>query len=69
MLPVNTHGGLLSHCHPGNPGSMFALTETVTQLRGNAGARQVKDAKVAIVHGQGGIMSSHTTVILAGERH
>jgi hypothetical protein len=48
---------------------MFALTETVTQLRGTAGARQVKDAKVAIVHGQGGIMSSHTTVILARERH
>jgi acetyl-CoA acetyltransferase len=69
MLPVNTHGGLLSHCHPGNPGSMFALTETVAQLRGTAGARQVEDAKVAIVHGQGGIMSSHTTVILGRERH
>jgi acetyl-CoA acetyltransferase len=68
MLPVNTHGGLLSHCHPGNPGSMFALTETVTQLRGTAGARQVTDAKVALVHGQGGIMSSHTTVILGRER-
>src|SRR5699024_845519 len=23
-IPINTHGGLLSHCHPGNPGSMFA---------------------------------------------
>ncbi|MFK7977836.1 MAG: thiolase family protein, partial [Halioglobus sp.] len=32
-LPVNTHGGLLSHSHPGNPGSMFALTESVLQLR------------------------------------
>ena len=28
-LPVNTHGGLLSHSHPGNPGSMFALTESI----------------------------------------
>jgi acetyl-CoA acetyltransferase len=65
MLPVNTHGGLLSHCHPGNPGSMFALTETVIQLRGQAGERQVAGAEVAMVHGQGGIMSSHTSLILA----
>lgn len=66
-LPVNTHGGLLSHCHPGNPGSMFALTEAVTQLRHQAGVRQVPNAKVALVHGQGGIMSSHTTLILGRE--
>jgi acetyl-CoA acetyltransferase len=68
-LPVNTHGGLLSHCHPGNPGSMFALTETVMQLRHKAGDRQVSNAEVALVHGQGGIMSSHTTLILGRERH
>ena len=68
-LPVNTHGGLLSHCHPGNPGSMFALTETVTQLRRAANDRQVKGAEVALVHGQGGIMSSHTTLILGRERN
>ena len=68
-LPVNTHGGLLSHCHPGNPGSMFALTETVWQLRHNAGARQVPDASVALVHAQGGIMSSHTALILGREAH
>jgi acetyl-CoA acetyltransferase len=67
-LPVNTHGGLLSHCHPGNPGSMFALTEAVTQLRGDAGERQLVKADVALVHGQGGIMSSHCTVILGRER-
>lgn len=67
-LPVNTHGGLLSHCHPGNPGSMFALTETVWQLRGDAGERQVNGAEVALVHGQGGIMSSHTTAIFGTER-
>ncbi|MGI9326244.1 MAG: thiolase C-terminal domain-containing protein, partial [Pseudomonadales bacterium] len=36
-LPLNTHGGMLSHCHPGNPGAMFALTEAVWQLRGSAG--------------------------------
>jgi acetyl-CoA acetyltransferase len=67
-LPVNTHGGLLSHCHPGNPGSMFALTESVWQLRHTAGERQVADAELALVHAQGGIMSSHTTLILGRDR-
>jgi len=68
-LPMNTHGGLLSHCHPGNPGSMFALTEAVTQLRHDAGARQVINAEVALAHAQGGIMSSHATLILGRERN
>jgi acetyl-CoA acetyltransferase len=66
-LPVNTHGGLLSHCHPGNPGSMFALTEAVRQLRGEAGLRHLARAEVALVHGQGGILSSHCTVLLGRE--
>jgi acetyl-CoA acetyltransferase len=67
-LPMNTHGGMLSHCHPGNPGAMFSLTEAVAQLRRQAGARQVTDAEIALVHGQGGIMSSHATLILGRER-
>ena len=66
-IPINTHGGLLSHSHPGNPGSMFALTESVCQLRGAAGARQVSDASAAMVHAQGGILSSHCTVVLGTE--
>ena len=66
-LPVNTHGGLLSHCHPGNPGSMFALTESVWQLRRSAGERQVAGARLGLVHAQGGIMSSHTALILGRE--
>ncbi len=63
-LPVNTHGGLLSHAHPGNPGSMFGLTEAVRQLRRRAGARQVDGANIGLVHAQGGILSSHCTLIL-----
>ena len=66
-LPVNTHGGMLSHCHPGNPGAMFSLTEAVAQLRRAAGDRQVEDVEIALVHGQGGIMSSHATLILGRE--
>jgi len=68
QLPGNTHGGMLSHCHPGNPGSMFSLTEAVAQLRRQAGDRQVADAELALVHGLGGIMSSHATMILGRER-
>ena len=66
-LPINTHGGMLSHCHPGNPGAMFALTEAVRQLRGHCGERQVADARAALVHAQGGIMSSHATLVLGAE--
>ncbi len=64
-----THGGLLSHSHPGNPGSMLALTEAVRQLRGDAGERQVENAETALVHAQGGILSSHCTVILGLTEH
>jgi len=67
-LPVNTHGGLLSHCHPGHPGSIFSVTEAVRQLRGECGPRQVKDAKIALVHAQGGILSTHCTGIFGAEQ-
>ena len=63
-LPVNTHGGLLSHGHPGRPGGIFHIIEAVRQLRGGCGERQVADAKLALVHGNGGILSTHATLIL-----
>jgi hypothetical protein len=43
---------------------MFALTEAVAQLRRNAGARQVENAEIALLHAQGGILSSHATLVL-----
>lgn len=67
-LPANTHGGLLSHSHTGSPGAMFALTECVQQLRGSAEDRQVAGADVALAHAQGGILSSHCTLILGREQ-
>jgi acetyl-CoA acetyltransferase len=62
-VPVNTNGGGLSYCHPGMYG-LFLLIEAVRQLRGESGARQVKDCEVAIAHGNGGVLSSQATVIL-----
>jgi acetyl-CoA acetyltransferase len=66
-LPMNTHGGLLSCCHAGITGGIFHLVEAVRQLRGQAGERQVQDAKIGLVHGSGDILTNHATVILSGE--
>jgi acetyl-CoA acetyltransferase len=62
-LAVNTNGGGLSYCHPGMYG-LFLLIEAVRQLRGECGARQVKNCEVALAHGNGGVLSSQATVIL-----
>ncbi len=63
-LPVNTHGGLLSQAHLG---AMHHVVEATLQLRGDAGSRQVEDPEVAVVHGNGGIVSAHSTVVLGSQ--
>jgi acetyl-CoA acetyltransferase/uncharacterized OB-fold protein len=50
VLPLNTHGGQLSH---GRTHGMGLLHEAISQLRGEAGARQVSDARVAVVSSGG----------------
>lgn len=50
IIPLNTHGGQLSH---GRTHGMGLIHEAVTQLRGHAGERQVADAKVAVASSGG----------------
>ena len=61
-LPVNTNGGGLSCVHPGMYG-IFTVIESIQQLRGEAGERQVKGAELAVSHGNGGHLSSQATAI------
>ncbi|WP_420856436.1 thiolase C-terminal domain-containing protein [Streptomyces mangrovisoli] len=67
-LPVNTDGGGLSAQHPGMRG-LFLLVEAVRQLRGEAGARQIRTTdghppRLGLASGTGGWFCSSGTVIL-----
>ncbi len=62
-LPTNTSGGGLSYTHPGALG-IFLIIEAVRQLRGECAARQIPEAEFALVHGIGGWLSAHATLIL-----
>jgi acetyl-CoA acetyltransferase len=53
-FPLNTHGGMLSAGQPGGPaGGLAGIAEAVLQLQQRAGARQVKDARLAVATGYG----------------
>ena len=66
-LPVTTHGGLLSGGHCGVGGGFFHVLEAVRQIRGSAGARQIGNAETVLVHGNGGTIAIHCTLILGAE--
>ncbi len=66
-LPLNTHGGLLSFGHSGVAGGMAHLVETYRQCVGQAANRQVRIPEHAFVHADGGVMSSHVSLILSRE--
>lgn len=66
-LPLNTHGGLLSFGHCGVAGGMAHAVEAVRQLSGRAGDRQEDNVTHAFLHADGGVMSSHVSLILSRE--
>jgi acetyl-CoA acetyltransferase len=66
-LPLNTHGGLLSFGHSGVAGGMGHAVEAYRQLAGVAGERQVAPRRRAFIHADGGVLSSHVSLILSRE--
>jgi len=64
-LPLNTNGGGLSYMHSGMYG-MYALQESVRQMRGTAPA-QIPGAKISICHGVGGMFAASGTIIMSNE--
>jgi acetyl-CoA acetyltransferase len=65
-LPLNTNGGGLSYMHSGMYG-MYALQESVRQLRGIAPA-QVPGVRISVAHGVGGMFASSGTIVLGSDR-
>ncbi|POR09915.1 thiolase family protein [Diaphorobacter sp. LR2014-1] len=66
-LPLNTHGGLLSFGHCGVAGGMAHTVEAWRQMTGQAGERQIRAPQRAFIHADGGVMSSHVSLILSTE--
>jgi acetyl-CoA acetyltransferase len=67
-IPLNTHGGLLSYGHCGVAGALAHLTEAYDQMLERAGPRQVTPPVLALLHGDGGVLSSHATLFLERAR-
>ncbi|MCJ7540741.1 MAG: acetyl-CoA acetyltransferase, partial [Desulfobacterales bacterium] len=62
-LPVNTDGGMMSRGHPLGATGAGQICEIVMQLRGDAGPRQVKNAKVGLAHSRGAGPNSSVTIL------
>ncbi|NTU69983.1 thiolase domain-containing protein, partial [bacterium] len=54
-IPINTDGGLKADGHAIGATGVAQVFEVVSQLRGEAGQRQVKDAKIGLTHNVGGV--------------
>jgi acetyl-CoA C-acetyltransferase len=63
-IPINTSGGLKSFGHPIGASGVRMIYEVVTQLRGEAGARQVRDPKLGVAHNVGGPGAVACVVVL-----
>jgi acetyl-CoA C-acetyltransferase len=62
-IPINTGGGLISRGHPWAATPLYEIVHIVRQLRGTAGAMQVRGAKVGLMHCEGGMMNNGLVMI------
>ncbi len=65
--PLNTHGGQLGFGQPDLAGGMTHVVEAVRQLRGTAAGRQIDDAELALVTGNGATMSEAVALVLGAD--
>jgi acetyl-CoA acetyltransferase len=66
--PLNTHGGQLGFGQPDLAGGMTHVVEAVRQLRGTTPGRQVPNARLALVTGNGATMSEATALVLGADQ-
>lgn len=70
-IPINVSGGLLSRGHPIGATGLAQVYEMVTQLRGEAGSRQVENARFAIAENGGGfsgVEEASASIIILGKQ-
>jgi acetyl-CoA acetyltransferase len=67
-VPVNPHGGQLAFGQADLAGGMSHVTEAVRQLRNEAGIRQVRNARLALVTGNGAVMGEGTAMVLEADQ-
>ena len=65
-IPISTSGGLTSRGHPAYVTSLYNYVELADQLRGRAGARQVKGARIGVSTGELGNYNACLVHVLEG---
>jgi acetyl-CoA C-acetyltransferase len=63
-LPISTFGGLKSRGNPAGAAGVYQAVEAVMQLRGQAGAVQVPEARIALIQSIAGVGSTAVTHVL-----
>lgn len=64
-LPINTFGGLKARGHPVGASGVYEIAEGFIQLKGEAGACQVSDARLGLAHNMGGVDTTTVVTLLA----
>ncbi len=65
-IPINVSGGLKAKGHPIGATGASQIYEIVTQIRGDAGERQVKNAEIGVTHNLGGAAGTCTVHVFRG---